>query len=520
MENKTQVYLVGAGPGDTGLMTVKGMRCLQQADVVLYDKLSNPAFLAEVSPEAELIYVGKVKGNHSLPQEQINDLLVEKARPGRTVVRLKGGDPYIFGRGGEEAQRLADANVPFEVIPGITSAFAASAYAGIPMTHRDFTTSVSLITGHVNVRKDEASDIDWQALASGHGTLAFYMGLGNIGTICRQLIAHGRADSTPVAVISRATTADQQTLTATLSDAAQKVEEHNIPTPALIIVGEVVSLRNELRWFDLKPLFGQRVLCPHTQAGPSSLADRLSELGAQPLRFRVTQESAPSSWQPLDQAIARLSRYQWLLFTTPAVIDGFWKRLQASGLDARALAGIQLVVRGEKTAAALRDKGLHADLQLSVASPLSELPAALQQLADDQSLRGTNLLCPTHEHRSRVNLSAVEQAGIEVNQPVACSTISALGQRKQLEQMLTDGQLDTLCLTSAVSTYALAEILGPCTGTMLAPLKTIAMGEATVKAARRCGIQVDTVAAEPTLDAVIDELISITLPNHQPSVQG
>lgn len=247
---KTQVYLVGAGPGDPDLITVKGLRCLQQADVVLYDKLSNPAFLEEVQSHAERIYVGKIKGHHSMPQQQINELLVEKARAGNSVVRLKGGDPYIFGRGGEEAQHLKDAGIIFEVVPGITAGFAAAAYAGIPLTHRDFTTSVSLITGHVNTSKNEQTDINWSALATGNGTLVFYMGLGNITSICQQLIAHGRPANTPVAVISHATTTRQRTLIACLSDAPQRVAHNNIETPALIIVGEVVSLREQLRWFE------------------------------------------------------------------------------------------------------------------------------------------------------------------------------------------------------------------------------------------------------------------------------
>jgi uroporphyrin-III C-methyltransferase len=251
---KTQVYLVGAGPGDAGLITVKGLRCLQQADVVLYDKLANPQFLQEAPEGAELIYVGKDKGHHILPQEQINRLLEEKARPGRIVVRLKGGDPFIFGRGGEEAQHLERAGIPFEVVPGITAGFAAAAYAGIPVTHRDCTTSVSLITGHSKPGRQEP-DLNWQALASGNGTLLFYMGLSNLAMICERLMTHGRAAETPVAIICHATTARQKTLVTTLAEASRQVAEHNIAPPAVIVVGKVVSLRDQLRWFDgLRPV--------------------------------------------------------------------------------------------------------------------------------------------------------------------------------------------------------------------------------------------------------------------------
>lgn len=251
MKKDTQVYLVGAGPGDAGLMTVKGLWCLQKADVVLYDKLVSKELLKEAPEGAELIYVGKQKGNHLLPQEQINSLLAEKACFGRVVVRLKGGDPYVFGRGGEEAEYLQSQSVPFEVVPGVTAGFAAAAYAGIPVTHRDCTTSVTLVTGHAKGENTDQPKVSWASLAPGDGTLVFYMGLSNLDTICNELIAHGRPGETPLAIISRATTAEQFTLTTTLVDAPRKVAEVNMPTPAVIIVGEVVAMRDQLRWFDM-----------------------------------------------------------------------------------------------------------------------------------------------------------------------------------------------------------------------------------------------------------------------------
>ncbi len=249
MNETTQVYLVGAGPGDSGLITVKGKRCLQQADVVLYDRLCNPALLGYVSPAAEQIYVGKNLGNHTLPQEQINALLVDKARKNNVVVRLKGGDPFVFGRGGEEIDSLAAAGIPFEVVPGVTAGFAAGAYAGIPLTHRDFTTSVTLVTGHLSTRKGQQRDIDWAALAKSDSTLVFYMGLTNIATICTELITHGRAADTPVAVVSHASTPQQCTLIATLVDAPDHAARQGITSPAVILIGEVVGLHERLDWF-------------------------------------------------------------------------------------------------------------------------------------------------------------------------------------------------------------------------------------------------------------------------------
>ncbi|MCD6525903.1 MAG: uroporphyrinogen-III C-methyltransferase [Desulfuromonas sp.] len=506
MKNKTQVYLVGAGPGDTGLITVKGLQCLQQADVVLYDKLSNPAFLQEAPPHAELIYVGKIKGNHSLPQEQISQLLVKKAQAGLCVVRLKGGDPYIFGRGGEEAQLLAETGIPFEVVPGITAGFAASAYAGIPLTHRDFTTSVSLVTGHVNTCKDEKSDIDWQALACGNGTLVFYMGLTNIDTICRQLIEHGRPADTPVAIISRATTAHQQTQATTLSDAPRQVAINKIETPALIIVGKVVSLRDQLRWFDRKPLFGKRILIPHTQAASTALSDRLKELGAEPVRLKVMENTAPTSWQPLDDTVAQLSQYDILVLRSPTSVYGLWQRLRAAGKDIRALAGVTLVACGSKTSEALRNKGLEADLLLSVAELKNG--AALINALPQQQVNGARILCPGHEHDSDAILEPLQQAGAVVDTPAAYSTATAIKHRDYLEQLLESNQLEAICLTSATSTTALAELLGPSAGTLLAPLHTVAMGTATEQAARHCRLQVDAVASRPSIEAVVEEFLN------------
>lgn len=298
MKNKTQVYLVGAGPGDTGLITVKGLRCLQQADVVLYDKLANPQFLKEAPEGAELIYVGKVKGHHLLPQEQINELLEEKARPDRIVVRLKGGDPYIFGRGGEEAQHLQQAGIPFEVVPGITAGFAAAAYAGIPVTHRDCTTSVSLITGHAKPGNEDQTDINWKALASGNGTLVFYMGLSNIAMICRELIRNGRAANTPVAIISCATTEQQQTFTTTLGEAPQQAEQNKIRTPSVIVVGEVVTLRDQLRWFDSETLHEQKSLFSQEQDHTCNQNERLAEAGGD-LGSCLDVESEPPKSLPV-----------------------------------------------------------------------------------------------------------------------------------------------------------------------------------------------------------------------------
>jgi uroporphyrinogen III methyltransferase/synthase len=504
MNNNTQVYLVGAGPGDTGLITVKGLQCLQKADVVLYDKLSNPAFLQETPATAELIYVGKIKDHHSMPQEEINKLLVSKAREGKIVVRLKGGDPYIFGRGGEEALQLAEDGIRFEVIPGITSGFAASTYAGIPLTHRDFTTNVSLITGHVKTSKNQFIDINWPSLATNKGTLVFYMGLSNIDSICEQLLLHGRSADTPVAVISRATTANQQTVVATLKDAPQRVVECNVKPPALIIVGEVVSLRQQLRWFDTKPLFGQRILIPHTQAGSTKLSDQLKDLGAETIRIKVMDDQPPSCWQALDQAIEQLAQVNLLVLKNPACVDGLWQRLKTANKDTRALAHLTIVSCGCKTTQALRNKGIEAD-QVINAEELKDGGALIASLPQQQT-NGVRILCPTADGDTSTMLQTLQQAGAIIEQPAAYATRCTTTHRDYLIELLKTEQLTSLCLTSAASTSALAELLGSETP-LLSALHTVAMGPATEHAAQQCGIGVDTCSDHPTSAAVVASLL-------------
>ncbi len=491
MKHKTQVFLVGAGPGDTGLITVKGLQCLQKADVVLYDNLSNPALLQNVPDDAELIYVGKSKNHHSMQQHDINNLLVTKAQQGKIVVRLKGGDPYIFGRGGEEALRLAEAEITFDVVPGITSGFAASCYAGIPLTHRDFTTSVSLITGHVKT-KNRLSDINWSSHASSNSTLVFYMGLSNIRTICQQLIQFGRKNTTPVAIISRGTTINQQTVITSLADAPQKVIEHNVQPPALIIVGEVVTLRQQLRWFEDKPLFGQRILVPYTISAPSAMCEQLNELGAETIRLKVTTEQPPSSWTELDQAIEQLPQVGILILRSPSGVNGLWQRLEATGKDARHLNNISIISCGSKTTAALRNKGIIPDKIISFKQLQLELPT-LSKIHP-----GKHILALRNERDAPNQLQqyCVDKV---INEPMAYRTSCNTKQRNYLLQLLQTQQLTTLCLTSVASTTALINLIGErdedkatqSPADTLAHLYTIAMGESIGKTATNLGISID-----------------------------
>jgi uroporphyrinogen III methyltransferase/synthase len=272
-----KVYLIGAGPGDPGLMTVKGLACLKEADVVIYDYLANEQLLNSAKAGAEKIYVGKKGGDHTLPQEKINSLIVAKAGEGKVIVRLKGGDPFIFGRGGEEAEELAEAGLPFEIVPGVTSAIAAPAYAGIPLTHRSYTSTVAFITGHEDPTKEE-SQIAWDKIATGIGTLVFLMGVGNLSLIASELVKHGRSPETPVALIRWGTLPEQETYVGTLSTIGKVAEVQKVKPPVIILVGEVVALRDKLNWFETLPLFGRKIVVTRSREQASDLSERLRKL--------------------------------------------------------------------------------------------------------------------------------------------------------------------------------------------------------------------------------------------------
>src|SRR3989337_3205087 len=306
--NKGKVYLIGAGPGDPGLITLKAIECIKEADVVVYDYLASKRFLEYAGERAEIIYVGKVGGAHTLPQEQINKVIIKKAKMGKTIARLKGGDPFIFGRGGEEAEEIIQAGIYYEVVPGVTAGVAAAAYAGIPLTHRDFTTTVAFITGHEDPAKED-SNIYWDKISTGIGTLVFYMGIGNLEPNMKKLIENGRSPDTPVALIRWGTTTQQETLVGSISDIADKAKAANFKAPAITVVGGVVSLRNKLRWFDERPLFGKRVIVTRSREQASDFSVLLEKNGAEPIEFPTIETVPPRDWKELDAAIKNLPKY-------------------------------------------------------------------------------------------------------------------------------------------------------------------------------------------------------------------
>ena len=331
-----KVYLIGAGPGDAGLLTLKGRDALACADVVVYDALANDSLLGHARPDAERIYVGKVAGNHALPQHEINALLVRKAKEGKVVARLKGGDPYIFGRGGEEAEELLAAGVPFEEVPGISSTIAAPAYAGIPLTHRNFASSVTIITGHENPDKP-GSVHNWKALAASASTLVFVMGMKNLPDIARHLLDAGMDPDTPAALVYRGTTPYQRSLVATISTLPQAAVDNKFSNPSVIVVGKVCSLHDQLGWFEQRPLYGRSIVVTRAREQASGLAQSLTELGANVIQCPTIEISPLADYSELDAAVARLAEYGWIIFNSVNGVRHFWKRLAACGRDSRAI---------------------------------------------------------------------------------------------------------------------------------------------------------------------------------------
>ena len=497
------VALVGAGPGDPSLITVGGVARLAEAEVVVYDRLANPALLAHAPADAELIYAGKMPDRHALSQEQINAVLVEKGQAGLRVVRLKGGDPFVFGRGGEEAEALIAAGVPFEIIPGVTSSIAAPAYAGIPVTHRGVASSFAVITGHEEPSKDETS-IDWAHLSTGVDTLVFLMGVGRLPEIARRLIEHGRAPSTPVAVIEWGTLPRQRVVSGTVETIAAAVSAAGVGSPAVTVVGDVARLRDRLRWFDKRPLFGKRVLVTRTRQQASELSRALAAQGAEPIELPTIEIVPSHDARELASAIAHLhtSAYGWTLFTSANAVALFMRHLRDAGLDARAFGRTQLAVIGPGTAEALASYGLRADIVPSrfVAEGLLEAMSA-------RVVRGQRVLLPRAEDAREVLVDGLEALGAHVHEltlyrAAVPSQPDAEGLRR-----LRAGEIDIATFASSSAVRNLVEMLGgdvsPLRGVLIA-----AIGPVTAEAVRDAGLDAGVTAAQYSIEGLVAALVA------------
>ena len=355
-----KVYLIGAGPGDPGLLTLKGRDILNRADVVVYDYLANDVLLAHAREGAELIYVGKKGGDHTLPQDEINALIVAKAKQGKVVARLKGGDPYMFGRGGEEAEELMEAGLEFEVVPGVTSGIAGPAYAGIPLTHREHSSSVSFVTGHEDPTKPDTAH-NWEALAKSASTLVFYMGMKNLPDISRKLVDAGMPKDTPAALVRWGTTGRHRSLASTIGALPEEAEKHGFSAPSLIVVGSVVTLRDKLGWFEKRPLLGKGIVVTRAREQASDSAALLAELGADVIQFPTIEITLLADYGNVRSAIGRLAEYGLAIFTSVNGVKHFWEQLHALGRDSRTLAGLKIAAIGPATAEALKARGIIPD---------------------------------------------------------------------------------------------------------------------------------------------------------------
>lgn len=467
-----KVFLVGAGPGDPGLITVRGAKLLASAEVVVYDYLSNPRLLAH-APQAEAIYVGKKAAAHSFTQEQINALLVEKARDGKRVVRLKGGDPFVFGRGGEECEALSEAGIGFEVVPGVTAAIAAPAYAGIPVTHRDLNSSFTFITGHEKEEeyKDEqakarasgagASDVDWAALAK-LPCLAFYMGVKSLPRICAKLMENGMDAGMPAAVIRWGTTPRQRTIVGTLKDIAEKTAAAKLAPPAMTIIGRVVELRKTLNWFEGRPLFGKTVVVTRTRQQASELSDKLAELGARVIEAPTIELHPPADLKPIDEALLSMRQYDWVVFTSANGVRFTKRRLMEIGEDASAFGSAGIAAIGEATAKAIRDE-LCMQVDLCPTSFVAE--ALAESLAQSGEVSGRKFMLLRADIarpllRDRLNAGGAA----EVRDVAVYETKAATALPPELTEALGANEIHWVTFTSsstAKNFFALLEPHGP-----------------------------------------------------------
>jgi len=498
------VYLVGAGPGDPGLITVRGRECIEQAEVLIYDYLASEAFLRYAPPEAERIYVGKKAGQHTLPQEKINQLIVEKTQQGKNVVRLKGGDPFVFGRGGEEAIELAKAGIKFEIVPGVTAGIAAAAYAGIPVTHRDYASDFALITGHEDASCSGESKIDWEALGKWKGTLAFYMGVKNLPVICANLQKYGMAPDTSAALIAWGTTPRQRTLTATVASLPKLAEQQNFQPPAIILIGHVVKLRDQLNWFEKRPLFGRRIIVTRSRAQVSELTEKLTQLSAEVIECPTIRIEPPENPKPLHRAIENLPQYDWLILTSVNGVEAFFTQLTAAGYDARRLANTKVCAIGPATAQKLMEFGIRPDLLPERFVAESVLEAFKK---GENVLKKRILLARSDISRKDLPVGMSEM-GAKVDEVNAYRTVRDDTEKGQAVSAIEADEVDWVTFTSSSTVRNFLEIIGL---EKLAgkKLKLASIGPVTSATIEKAGLRIDVEAEEYTIPGLVEAILGV-----------
>ncbi len=502
--NNMKVYLVGAGPGDYKLITLKGKECIEKAEVIIYDRLVNNKLLEYASSDAEIIYAGKSPDRHVLKQDEINDLIVKKAMEGKVVTRLKGGDPFVFGRGGEEALALVDNNIPFEIVPGITSAISVPAYAGIPVTHRGITSNVGFITGNEDPTKEDSS-IEWDKISTGLGTLVFLMGMRNLPKIVDRLIENGRSPKTPVALIRWGTRAEQETMTGILEDIVEKVQKNNFKNPAIIIVGEVVNLREQISWFEKKPLFGKKVLVTRARAQAGDFSNKIEELGGSTYEFPVINIVPPDDYTPLDEAIVNLKEYSWIVFTSVNGVKYFFNRLKYHGKDVRNLGNVKITAIGPATENELKKYGLIVDIV-----PDNYRAEAIIDALKNEDLKGKKVLLPRADIARKVLPEELQKIGAEVNEVSAYKTVPCDEKIDEIEEMFINNEIDFVTFTSSSTVRNFVNALNKSKYKLEELLKNVTLasiGPITSSTAEEHGLKIDIEADEYTLDGLIEQIL-------------
>lgn len=498
------VYLIGAGPGDPKLITLKGADFIRKADVLVYDRLIHDNILKQARDDVERIFVGKSSVYHALPQEEITKTLIRKAKEGKNVARIKGGDPFIFGRGGEEAEGLAEAGVPFEMVPGITSGIAVPLYAGIPLTHRDYNASFAMVTGHERPEKG-GSSLDWEKLADATGSLVFYMGVKNLPYIRDQLIAYGRSPQTPVALIRWGTYAKQRTLTATLENVVETVERERFKPPAIVYVGENVRLREKIQWFEKKPLFGKTIAVTRPRLeGPDSLAEKIDEQGGDALSFPMIRFSSPRDASGLNEALADLTRFDWVVFSSANAVRFFMDRLRQNKVDVRSLARSRLAAVGPKTAEALGTFGLRPDV-----TPDRFSAEGLLDAMKDRTRKGDKVLFPKGNLAKNVLPDGLREQGCDVTEAVTYDTLPVTEEGEALNERLVKKRIDIVTFTSASTVENFVRLLSDAATTEIQNVQTVCIGPQTAKRAQECGLHVTKTAGEYTVDGMMQALLTL-----------
>ena len=492
------VSIVGAGPGDPDLITVGALERLKAADVVLYDRLVDSRLLDWARPGAELIDVGKSPGGRGRKQADINSLLIDRARNGKSVVRLKGGDPFVFGRGGEEADALRAGGIPFEVLSGVSSAIAAPAYAGIPVTHRGLASSLTIVTGSEAPGKPD-SEVDWEALAAGKGTLVVMMGWQNIDAIVGALLRHGRPPETPVALVSQGTTPDQNAVVGTLGDIVDRTASEDIGPPVVAVIGDVVTMRDRLAWFDNRPLFGRRVLVTRTREQAGELSRLLSRRGAVPIEIPTIEVRLLDDYALLDLALGSLERYHWVVFASANAVDAVFGRLATMGLDSRAYGGVRVAAVGQATGAKLRSHGIEPDLVPSGYSA--------RDLVDGfagRDMKNARVLLPRADIAPDTLTRGLAALGAAVDEVTAYRTATPASAWAEAAEVLESG-IDVATFTSSSTVTNLVGLLDG-GADVLSGVRIACIGPATAETAGRMGLDVDIVAREHTVPGLVEAL--------------